>query len=138
MIRLAFIGLAVFILCSCSAGYQKEQDESSMNGPVSCEELHVRTATWHFMDNQGLQYDIVGRCVKGRKHGNFDFLVNGQLVARTKYTRDAEVKTKCYVKDVKAGNLDHCLTANNAAMKQSNYRPNQAKPQKVDIWVQQN
>ena len=72
------------------------------------------------------------------KHGRFDFLINGQLAARTKFVRDAEVKTYCFVKGAKVGNLDHCLTANNAAMKQSNYRPNQEKPQNVDVWVQQN
>ena len=137
MIRLAFIGLIAIALCSC-ASYKKEQDQGSINGPVNCDGYHVRTATWHFMDNQGLQYDVIGRCVRGMKHGTFDFLINGQLAARTKFVRDAEVKTYCFVKRAKVGNLDHCLTANNAAMKQSNYRPNQEKPQNVDIWVQQN
>ena len=119
MIRFAFISLIAMLLCSCG-GYLTRQSPESMNSPVDCDGYHVKTATWHFMDNQGEQYNIMGRCVKGQKHGNFDFFVNGQLIARTKYTRDMEVKTKCYIKGVSAGNLDHCLSMRTLAKQQSN------------------
>lgn len=114
------------LLCSCGGSYQRYQDEASRHQPCNCSGYHLNNATWIFTDNLGQEVFVAGRCVKGMKHGSFDFLVDGALVARTKFSRDSEIKTQCFVEGVQSVNLQTCMTSN--AMIRNNNMPNNNTP----------
>lgn len=89
---------ATTILCSCaSMNYKTVQDEESKHHPHNCSGLHVRNASWEFVDQYNQQVNVTGKCVEGMRHGNFKFTIDGVQVAVTKYVRDEEKYNTCYV-----------------------------------------
>ena len=99
---------ALFVLTGC-ASYSMVQTPTMKDRPPSCEDLHIHYAEWNYKDTFGNDYHTVGRCVKGMMHGEFSYMMNGNLIARTKYTRNAEVKTVCLVGKKHASLLSYCL-----------------------------
>ena len=63
--------------------------------PLDCTGLHMKNAQWHYTDENGNALDVNGNCHKGKKHGNFEFLIAGKQVAVTKFINDEENKTSC-------------------------------------------
>ena len=126
MKKFVIICAAMTLLCSCGGSYQRYQDEASRHRPCNCDGYHVNNATWEFSDNLGQQILVSGRCYKGMKHGSFDFFVDGTLVARTKFSRDNEIKTQCFIEGVHVVNLQTCMTSN--AMIRNNQMPNNNTP----------
>ena len=117
---------AAAFLSSCGGTYyEKVQDEYSKNRPFNCSGLHVKQGSWHYVDSFGQIVDTRGRCYKGMKHGAFDFYVNGYKVATTKYERDTEIYTSCYVKGKRTINLETCMRASAATMSSN---PNVGNP----------
>ena len=113
--------VAMTLLCSCGGSYyERSQDELSKNRPYNCDGLHVKMGVWHYVDSFGQVVDTKGRCYKGMKHGNFDFFVNGIKVATTKYERDAEVYTSCYVKGLQTLDLQTCMRVSASNVKNMN------------------
>ena len=111
MKKFVIISAAMMLLCSCGGSYLRYQDEASKNQPCNFSGYHVNNANWHFVDNLGQDILATGRCYKGMKHGNFDFFVNGTLVARTKFSRDREQSTRCIIENLRNADLQTCLTA---------------------------
>lgn len=100
---------SVFFLTSCGGSFQREQTNFDRSRPCDCENLHLNHAEWHFKDAQGRQIDATGRCTKGMKHGEFRFHVNGNLVAKTKFSADLERKTYCYL-NKQSTTLQQCMS----------------------------
>lgn len=142
---LTFLCVAMALLCSCGGSYyERSQSEASKNRPYNCDGLHIKMAEWHYLDSFGQVVDTRGRCYKGMKHGNFDFFVNGIKVATTKYEKDAEVYTSCFVKGmqtidlqtcmrVSANNINNMNNVNNGA-KNSNVPVMMMEPVKKSVW----
>lgn len=131
---LAFIAIAITALCSCSSAYLREQDEASKYKPCDCTDYHINHAEWHYIDRFGQKVDVTGKCSKGMKHGNFDFYVGGILVARTKFSRDEEVKTRCYVKGIQTYNLYTCMNINANGINATVAPAAQQTPVKKSVW----
>ena len=108
-LTLALCCLAAF-LTSCGGNYRKIQTAQEQSSPYTCEGLHMRNAQWHFTDDFGQNVDVVGSCAKGMKHGTFEFYIDRQLVAKTKYIRDAEHKTTCLAQGKTRLDLNTCMT----------------------------
>ena len=126
---LALLCTAAALLSSCSSSYyERSQDEMSKNRPYNCDGLHVKQAEWHYVDSFGQVVDTRGRCYKGMKQGAFDFYVNGIKVATTKYERDAEVYTSCYVKGLQTINLQTCMGVSATNRQNSNNVNNSSAP----------
>ncbi len=104
-------------LTSCGSYYMKVQDEVSRKGPVNCSGYHVKNATWNFFNNLDENIYVTGRCIKGMKHGGFDFFIEGKHVARTKFVRDNEVKTACFVNGKSKLDLNSCLALREQTLK---------------------
>ena len=122
MWKLSLLCAVVAIMTSCSGSYyERVQSDASMHSPYNCDGLHIKQGVWHYMDSFGQVVDTEGRCYKGMKHGNFDFYVNGIKVATTKYERDAEVSTSCYVKGLQTLNLQACMAASARYNSNGNY-----------------
>jgi len=138
----ALIAATTILFSSCaSAYYNRQQDQASKFRPCDCTDLHLNHAEWHFIDQFGQKIDATGKCTKGMKNGTFDFYSNGILIARTKFSRDTEVKTKCYVKGMQTYNLYYCMSANANAqgLNNVNTAPNQTPaqapaPVKKSVW----
>lgn len=107
----ALIGATTILFSSCG-GYLRQQDYNSINRPCDCTGYHLKNAVWHYTDRFGQNVDVVGKCSKGMKHGNFDFFVGGMQVARTKFSRDEEIKTKCFIGNGQTYNLYTCMNLN--------------------------
>ena len=142
---LSFLCFAMALLCSCGGSYyERSQDEGSKNRPYNCDGLHIKQAEWHYVDSFGQVVDTRGRCYKGMKHGNFDFFVNGIKVATTKYERDAEVYTSCFVKGLQTIDLQTCMRAsasninnmnvNNGTNTNNNAPVMLMEPVKKSVW----
>lgn len=109
---LLILALSAVLLTSCGS-YSKHQTPEQQAQPMSCAGLHMRGAQWHFTNDFGQTVDVVGTCKKGRKHGNFAFTVNGQVIAKTKFGKDVEKKTTCMVGGQKTRTpLEQCMQAN--------------------------
>lgn len=109
---------AAMVLCSCaSAEYKTLQDEESIHRPHNCSGLHVRNATWEFVDQYNQQVNVTGKCVEGMRHGNFNFYIDGVQVAVTKYVRDEEKFTRCYVGGQSYKILSDCIESHFNAKK---------------------
>ena len=104
---------SLFTLTACSS-YERVQTAEMMEGLPNCLGLHMTGARWHYTDVNGNAIDVIGRCTQGRLHGNFDYSMNGVLVARTKFVNGAEYKTACLVGKKHRAFLQACL--NEAAM----------------------
>jgi hypothetical protein len=118
---------ALFVLTGC-ASYSMVQTPTMKDRPPSCEDLHIHYAEWNYKDTFGNDYHTVGRCVKGMMHGEFSYMMNGNLIARTKYTRNAEVKTVCLVGKKHASLLSYCL---NEAVQTQGRHPDAQSPSQV-------
>ena len=68
-----------------------------------------------------MNVDVIGSCAKGMKHGTFEFYIDRQLVAKTKYIRDVENKTTCLAQGKTRLDLNTCMKikAENKASKAS-------------------
>ena len=86
----------------------------------------------------GQKVDVIGKCTRGMKNGNFDFYVNGIQVARTKFSRDEEIKTKCFINGVQTYNLYTCMSINangmNPNVQGSGQAPAVQAPFKKSVW----
>ena len=111
LIILAIACFAAATLTSCSS-YRKVQTEESHKSAFDCAGYHVSKASWEFTDNYGQTVNVTGRCTKGMRHGNFDFFVDGKQVARTKFVRNEEVKTACFVNGKSRTDLYTCMDMN--------------------------
>lgn len=144
LLTIALMSFAMTLLSSCGGTYyDKTQSDFSRNRPFNCSGLHVKQAEWHYTDSFGQIVDTRGRCYKGLKHGTFDFYVNGFKVATTKYERDAEVYTSCYVKGKQTLNLETCMRASASNMYNNNANAGNAvypapimrtEPVKKSVW----
>lgn len=123
-IVLAAMVTSLLTLSSC-AGYEYSQGSGPMYGLPNCASLHMRNATWYYNDAYGNRVDVVGRCSKGMMHGNFEYSVNGVLAAKTKFVRDQELKTACFVGRKHRSMLYACM--NEATAQTANYQ-RQATP----------
>lgn len=137
----ALMSVAATMLSSCSSAYyERVQDEASINRPYNCDGLHIRHAMWHYKDSFGQVVDTRGRCSKGMKHGTFDFYVNGIKVAATKYERDAEVNTNCYVRGLQTIDLETCMRLSASTIANNDYTGNdytpviKTEPVKKSVW----
>ena len=108
VLTLTLCGLAA-ALTSCGGNYRRMQSMEEQNAPYTCAGLHMRNAQWHFTDDYGQKVDVVGNCVKGMKHGTFEFYVDRTLIAKTKYIRDVENKTACLAKGKTRLDLSTCM-----------------------------
>ncbi|MBR4348266.1 hypothetical protein [uncultured Fibrobacter sp.] len=108
------------LLCSCGGSYRTVQTPEEMTKPFSCTGLHVSNATWHFVDELGQNVDVQGHCAKGKKHGQFEFYIQGKMIAKTKFTRDVENKTTCYAMAQTRMNLNDCMKINASNNSQNN------------------
>lgn len=108
-IMLASFTGALFVFAGC-AMYSTIQTNDMMNRPPSCEDLHVHFAQWDYNDGYGNDFHTVGRCARGMMHGEFSYMMNGVLVAKTKFIRNVESKTVCFVGKKHASQLNYCLS----------------------------
>ena len=108
-IMLASFTGALFVFAGC-AMYGTIQTNDMMNRPPSCEDLHVHFAQWDYNDGYGNDFHTVGRCARGMMHGEFSYMMNGVLVAKTKFIRNVESKTVCFVGKKHASQLNYCLS----------------------------
>lgn len=99
----------VLLVAAGCASYSAFQTDAMKNRAPTCEDLHIHYAEWDYRDNFGNVYHTVGRCVRGMKHGEFSYMMNGKLIAKTKFIRNAESKTACYVGKKHASQLTFCL-----------------------------
>lgn len=111
-ITIALGSLAV-LLTSCGGSYKKVQSPEDQ-AQFTCVGLHTKRAQWHFVDELGQNVSAMGSCIKGMKHGQFEFFVNGKMVAKTKFSHDGEVKTACYAMGQTRMNLNECMKVNAA------------------------
>jgi len=118
-IALAVTVTSLLALSSC-ATYERGLDSSPMYGLPNCSGLHMRNATWYYNDAYGNRVDVIGRCAKGMMHGNFEYSVNGVLAAKTKFIRDQEYKTACFVGRKHRSMLYACM--NEATVQTANYQ----------------
>ena len=144
--KLSLMCAVTAIMTSCGGSYyERVQSEASVHRPYNCDGLHIKQGVWHYTDSFGQVVDTKGRCYRGMKHGNFDFYVNGIKVATTKYERDAEVNTNCYVQGLQTINLQACMAAsarfnNNANNINNGYNANanvpimRTEPVKKSVW----
>jgi len=140
---LALICATAMLFSSCG-GYLRHQDYNSMNRPCDCTGYHMNHAVWHYTDRFGQTVDVVGKCTRGMKNGNFDFFVDGIQVARTKFSRDEEIKTKCLISGGQVYNLYTCMNLSaqqkasmNGGNNNANVMPVQAPapvPVKKSVW----
>lgn len=107
-LTLLLCGIAA-TLSACSGNYKKMQTVEQQNAPYTCAGLHMRNAQWHFDDDYGQHVDVIGNCAKGMKHGTFEFYIEGQLIAKTKYIRDNENKTTCLAQGKSRLDLNSCM-----------------------------
>ncbi len=63
--------------------------------PFVCDGLHMKNATWSFVDDYGFKVNVDGRCHSGRRHGQFNFYIDNQMIAKTKFIKGVENKTAC-------------------------------------------
>ena len=122
--QIAILGAAI-LLCSCaSAGLDRVQNEESKHSIYDCSGIHLRNASWEFIDQYGQQVRVTGRCVNGMRHGNFYFYVEGVNVAKTKYIRNDEYKTVCLEGNKSYKVLEYCMKSYVEKTKESkNSRP---------------
>ena len=113
IITIALCSIAA-LLCSCGGSYRTVQTPEEQSKPYSCIGLHTKRAQWQFVDELGQNVSAMGSCIKGMKHGQFEFFVNGKMVAKTKFSRDGEVKTACYAMGQTRMNLNECMKVNAA------------------------
>ena len=102
-------GLAT-LLNACSEGFDRAQTMQQMNSPYSCIGLHQKHAQWHFVDDFGQRVDATGNCVRGMKHGTFEFYVNGLLASKVKFIKDEERKSICFFGGKQTMNLISCMS----------------------------
>lgn len=126
------------LLSSCAGSYDRYQEESDKYKPCNCDGYHMNHAEWHYVDRFGQKVDVIGKCTRGMKNGNFDFYVNGIQVARTKFSRDEEIKTKCFINGVQTYNLYTCMSINangmNPNVQGNNQAPAVQAPVKKSVW----
>lgn len=122
------LGSIAAVLTACGGSYSRTQTLEQQNAPFNCAGLHVKNAQWHFVDDFGQRVDVMGSCHAGMKHGTFDFVVNGKLVAKSKFIKDSERKTTCLVMGKTRTNLINCMQLN-AAQGQNNLQMQQAPMQ---------
>ena len=103
------LGSIAAVLTACGGSYSRTQTLEQQNAPFNCAGLHVKNAQWHFVDDFGQRVDVMGSCHAGMKHGTFDFVVNGKLVAKSKFIKDSERKTTCLVMGKTRTNLINCM-----------------------------
>ncbi|MCF0214847.1 MAG: membrane lipoprotein lipid attachment site-containing protein [Fibrobacteraceae bacterium] len=96
MKKIIFAALSALTLTACSS-YERHQTPDRVNAPMDCAMLHMRGAQWNYVDQYGNNVTAQGVCNKGRKHGNFAIYVDGAMVAKVKFSKDAEQKTACLV-----------------------------------------
>ena len=99
-------------LTACGGNYRRMQSIEEQNAPYTCAGLHMRNAQWHFVDDFGQRVDVIGQCNRGLKHGTFEFYVERQMIAKTKYVRDNEAKTTCLVQGKSKLDLNTCMKYN--------------------------
>lgn len=109
-IAIAFGSLAV-LLTSCGGSYKNVQSPEDQ-AQFTCTGLHTKRAQWNFVDELGQNVSAQGACHKGMKHGQFEFFVNGKMVAKTKFSKDREIKTACLAMGKTKMNLNDCMKVN--------------------------
>lgn len=110
LITLAAISVLAALTLSACGSFSKVQTERQKNAMPFCGGLHMRNATWNYVDQFGNNIYVTGGCNKGMKHGGFTYMMDGKLIATVKYTRDAEIKTACQATGQKyRSTLDACL-----------------------------
>lgn len=130
IITLAALSVLATLALTACGGYSKFQTEQQKNAMPFCGGLHMRNATWNYVDQFGNNINVTGDCNKGMKHGGFTFMMDGKLVATTKYSKDAEIKTACQATGKKyRSTLDACLrdaaNAKGAVQQQAAQQPQQ-------------
>lgn len=125
----AISALAAFTLSACG-GYSNIQTDQQRQAMPFCGGLHLKSASWNYVDQFGNNIFVNGSCNKGMKHGNFTYMMDGKLIATVKYSRDGELKTSCQATGKKyRSTLDACLVdaanAKAAAMQQPQQQPQQ-------------
>lgn len=125
----AISALAAFTLSACG-GYSNIQTDQQRQAMPFCGGLHLKSASWNYVDQFGNNIFVNGSCNKGMKHGNFTYMMDGKLIATVKYSRDSEHKTSCQATGKKyRSTLDACLVdaanAKAAAMQQPQQQPQQ-------------
>ena len=115
------LGATALLISACASGFNKHQTVEQTMQPFNCFGLHMKNAQWHFVDDFGQSVDATGTCKKGMKHGNFQFFINNELVAKVKYSRDNEVQTYCAQTPGIPKSLAACMeyTARNSAVNQA-------------------
>ena len=126
------LGSIAAVLIACGGNYSRAQTFEQQNSPFNCVGLHLKNAQWHFVDDFGQRVDVMGSCHAGMKHGTFQFIVNGQLVAKTKFSKDSERKTTSLVMGKTRTNLINCMQLN-AAQAQNNPQMQQAPMQQAPV-----
>ena len=106
------LGSLAALLTSCGGSYKKVQSPEDQSKPFNCEGLHTKRAQWNFVDELGQNVSAQGACHKGMKHGQFEFFVNGKMVAKTKFSKDREIKTACLAMGKTKMNLNDCMKVN--------------------------
>ena len=105
------LGSLAALLTSCGGSYKKVQSPEDQ-AQFTCVGLHTKRAQWHFVDELGQNVSAQGSCIKGMKHGQFEFFVNGKMVAKTKFGKDREIKTACLAMGKTKMNLNDCMKVN--------------------------
>lgn len=129
---LILCGIAATLI-ACGVSYKHTQTIEEMSQPYTCAGLHMKQAQWRFLDDFGQQVNVTGSCKKGMKHGNFEFIVNGNLIAKTKYSHDVETKTTCVVMGKTRTNLNNCMQMNAAQYKNNNQQMQQPPMQQTPV-----
>ncbi|MCQ2123877.1 MAG: hypothetical protein MJZ25_06790 [Fibrobacter sp.] len=96
-ILIAISSVAAFF-SACGGSYSNHQTVEQMSQPFVCEGLHMKNAKWDFVDDYGMKIHVDGRCHAGRRHGQFNFYSNNEMLAKTKFVKGEEVKTACMIK----------------------------------------
>lgn len=119
----AISALAAFTLSACGS-FSKVQTEQQKHAMPFCGGLHINNATWDYTDQFGNQIHVIGDCRKGMMHGGFTYMMDGKLVAKSKFSKNSEIKTSCVVNDKKyystlAACLNDAANAKGAAQQQA-------------------
>lgn len=121
IINLLVISGIALITASC-ASYVRVQTTENQSTAFDCTGLHLKQGSWHFTDDFGQNVLVTGSCAKGMRHGTFDFYVDNEQVARTKFIHNVENKTTCFVNGSKARlDLNNCMKLHASAESKPNY-----------------
>lgn len=106
---LVAISLVAALFTSCSS-YNNFQTTEQMSQPFICTGLHLKNAQWNFVDDYGVKIHVDGRCHAGRRHGQFNFFEGNRMLAKTKFSKDKEIKTACILPaGQKSTTLEECM-----------------------------